>query len=127
MATLDDVLGIHAQTLSFRAQRAEVLANNLANADTPNFLARDLDFKTFLQEAQDGSALTRTDSAHLSEGNGVQPGLLYRIPMQPAIDGNTVDGQLEKSEFMQNAVRYQASLTLLDGRIRGLIKALRGE
>ena len=117
--SFDKALGIHEQALGFRAQRAEVLANNIANADTPNYKARDLDFASVL------AAHTRHIEAQgLSSGD---ESLLYRTPMQPSIDQNTVDAQLEQSNYAENAVNFQASFTLLNSKFKGLMSALRGE
>jgi flagellar basal-body rod protein FlgB len=130
---LDSALGLHAAALSLRARRAELLAANLANADTPGFKAKDIDFKAVLarQEAN-GSAvgLATTDAAHIAtkSGGGVlSTDLQYRIPNQPSLDGNTVDPHLEKAAFAENALQYQTSLLLLDRKIRGLMTAVRGE
>jgi flagellar basal-body rod protein FlgB len=132
--SFDKALGIHEQALNFRAQRAEVLANNIANADTPNYKARDLDFSKVLAEQSEktkggGFALNMTNSRHI-EAQGLGSGdesLLYRTPMQPSIDQNTVDAQLEQSNYAQNSVNFQASFTLLNSKFKGLISALRGE
>ncbi|KPA91030.1 MULTISPECIES: flagellar basal body rod protein FlgB [Pseudomonas] len=132
--SFDKALGIHEQALSFRAQRAEVLANNIANADTPNYKARDMDFSSVLAEqsekARNGTfALNTTNSRHI-EAQGLSNGdaaLQYRTPMQPSIDQNTVDAQIEQSNYAQNAVDFQASFTLLNSKFKGLVSALRGE
>ncbi|MBF4559396.1 MAG: flagellar basal body rod protein FlgB [Pseudomonadales bacterium] len=133
--SFDKALGIHQQALNFRAQRAEVLANNIANADTPNYKARDLDFSKVLAEQSEktksggGFALNMTNSRHI-EAQGLDSGdesLLYRTPMQPSIDQNTVDAQLEQSNYAENSVNFQASFTLLNSKFKGLISALRGE
>lgn len=127
-------LGIHEQALGFRAQRAEVLANNIANADTPNYKARDLDFASVLAEQSNrmqrgGVSLNRTDSRHIP-ADGVITGeaeMPYRIPMKPSLDQNTVDLQIEQSNYAENAVQFQASFTLLNSKFKGLVSALRGE
>jgi flagellar basal-body rod protein FlgB len=132
--SFDKALGIHEQALGFRAQRAEVLANNLANADTPNYKARDLDFSKVLAEQNEKTkngkfALNMTNSRHIEAegmGNGDES-LMYRTPMQPSIDQNTVDAQLEQSNYAENAVNFQASFTLLNSKFKGLVSALRGE
>lgn len=130
---IDAALGIHPQALAVRARRAEILAANIANADTPNYRARDIDFRALLGAAQTPSSnahLVKTNAAHLpdSPGTGVADGeLLYRIPQQPSIDGNTVDPQAEYAQFAQNAIQYQASLTFLGSRIKGLLTAIRGD
>jgi len=131
MPSLDNALGIHELALRLRSQRMEVLSSNLANADTPNYKARDIDFQAQLQQAAgrstDGTALQRTHSGHLpsSDSSGAQT--MYRNPMQPAIDGNTVDSHVEKGKFMENALQYQATLQFIDGRIQTLRKAIRGD
>ena len=133
--SFDKALGIHEKALGFRAQRAEVLANNIANADTPNYKARDLDFSKVLEAQTEKTksgghfALNMTNSRHIEAeglGNGDES-LLYRTPMQPSIDQNTVDAQLEQSNYAENAVGFQASFTLLNSKFKGLISALRGE
>lgn len=123
----DKLLGIHAQALTLRSQRAEVIANNLANADTPNYLARDFDFKTALADAVGQGDLTATHSGHLRTGGGNPEDLLYQLPTQPAIDGNTVNEQQEIASFSDNALRYQASLRLLSNRFQSLLSAIKGE
>ena len=131
---IDSALGIHPQALLLRARRAEVLAANLANSDTPNYKARDIDFRAALAGAQAapgtaGLRLVGTDPAHQQADGMLAAGgeLLYRTPHQPSIDGNTVDPQIEYSQFAQNALQYQASLTFLSGRIRTLMTAIRGD
>lgn len=131
---LDRALGISAQALPLRTRRAEVLAANLANADTPNYKARDIDFSSALAVAQkqlssnNGGGLRLTSANHMTlpgDAGGVE--LLYRTPSQASLDGNSVDSQMEHAAFMENAVRYQASLNFLSGRIRTLLTAIRGE
>lgn len=128
---LDNYLGHLSNALELRGRRAEQLASNMANADTPNYKARDFDFKAALNQAQgDQMRMRTTQKGHIpvnGSGSGVQPHLQYRIPSQPSLDGNTVDTQLEKSAFTENAVQYQATLNFLDSQIRGLKDALRGE
>ena len=109
------------------------LAANIANADTPNYKARDIDFRALLGGAQAQQATARlvaTNAAHLpdAEAAGNLGGaLMYRMPLQPSIDGNTVDPQAEYAQFAQNALQYQSSLTFLSGRIRTLLTAIRGD
>lgn len=132
--SFDKALGIHEKALGFRAQRAEVLANNISNADTPNYKARDLDFSSVLaaenDKAQNGRfALNKTNSRHIeAEGMSNQEGsLLYRTPSSPSLDQNTVDAQIEQSNYTENAMGFQASFTLLNSKFKGLVSALRGE
>ena len=128
----DKIFGIHAQALTLRAQRTGVLAANLANADTPNYKARDVDFQAVLgaEAASRDVTLQRTNAAHMGSG-GIggfdDVTLKYRVPSQPSLDGNTVDEQAEKSEFASNSVRYMASLSFMEKRVSGLIRALREE
>ncbi len=127
----EKLFGIHAQALALRARRAELLASNLANADTPNFKAKDIDFRAVLGEEMNGSVgMQRTSSRHMpsAQGGGVDAmALKFRVPSQPSLDGNTVDEQIEKGEFATNAVRYMASLQFLEKRVQGLIRVLREE
>jgi len=134
---IDKLFGIHQQAILIRSKRAEILAGNLANADTPNFKARDIDFKTALSQSMQktsASRLTLTNPKHISgmnslssEGNGLGMDLMYRNPMQPSIDGNTVDAQVEKAHFATNALQYQASLQFMSGSIKSITSAIRGE
>ena len=133
--SFDSALGVHEKALLIREQRAELLANNLANVDTPNFKARDLDFKSLVRDAiasrgaaHGGAAMQRTEEGHIGLDGPNAPGaLLYRVPMQPSLDGNTVDENMEMSNFSRNALDFQASLTFLHSSLRGLKTALRGE
>jgi flagellar basal-body rod protein FlgB len=130
---IDSALGIHPQALAVRARRAEILAANIANADTPNYKARDINFRTLLGGAQDQQLTARlaaTNAAHLPDAEvagNLGGALMYRMPLQPSIDGNTVDPQAEYSQFSQNAMQYQASLTFLSNRIKNLMTAIRGD
>lgn len=126
---IDSALGIHPQALTLRAKRAEVLAANLANADTPNFKARDVDFRSVLSAVQqDSGSLVATNAKHIQPAGSIgEPELKYRNPHQPSIDGNTVDAQVEYAEFSRNAIEYQASLRFLDGKIKSLLTAIRGD
>jgi len=131
MRTIHDrIFSNHDEALVLRARRANVLASNLANADTPNYKARDLDFGTALSDAQDAVlGLQRTRAGHLAAGEDSLAGarLAYRVPTHPSLDGNTVDAQQEQARFSENVVRYQATLTFLNGRISSLMSALKGE
>jgi len=124
---IDAALGVHADALKLRARRAELLGANIANADTPGFQARDMDFAAALRAAQDGGELRRSHQLHLAVGNADAGNPEYRIPQQPSADGNTVDPQLEKSAFAENSVAYQIELEFLGSRFRGLLSAIRGE
>jgi flagellar basal-body rod protein FlgB len=130
---LDSYLGVHAEALKVRGQRTEVLATNLANADTPGYRARDIDFRAALAAAgsqQTGVPLQATNAAHLTTGGGVEganPNMKYRVPLAPALDGNTVDVQMEQAAFAENAVRYQATLNFISSKLRGLMTAITGQ
>ena len=132
---LDSYIGVHAEALKLRSQRTEVLARNLANADTPGYRARDIDFKSALAAASgtpEGSVrLSTTNTAHIdpTAAGGIDgnPNLKYRVPNAPALDGNTVDVQMEQAAFAENAVRYQSTLTLLSSKLRSLMTAITGQ
>jgi len=130
--SFDKALGIHEHALKLRTQRAEVLANNLANADTPNFKARDIDFKAALSAQGQGSermAMSSTNNRHHSSTPDLfDQGLLrYRTPQQPSIDGNTVEEHVEHGEYMKNSLAFQAGFTFLNGRFKGLMTAIKGD
>lgn len=128
----DRVLGGHDQALLIRERRATLLANNLANSDTPGFKARDLDFRALVKEAMGSTPETgmrRTEAGHIGAGElgGASGEALYRTPLQPSIDGNTVDEHVEMAAFARNTLDFQASLTFLQSKFRGLKTALKGE
>ncbi|WP_369602235.1 flagellar basal body rod protein FlgB [Hahella sp. SMD15-11] len=129
--SFDKALGIHQKALEVRVQRAEVLADNLANADTPGYKARDLDFRAILAgEAARGNRLPleRTHEGHIPDDSSAAEGdLLYRVPVQPSIDGNTVDTQIESAEFARNALDFQTSFQFLNSKFKGLVTAIKGE
>ena len=129
--SFENALGIHEQALHIRAKRAEVLANNLINADTPGFKARDIDFKSILrgQMSAGSQPMLATNSRHFGAGaaNMISAQLLYRNPLQPSLDGNTVEEQVEMSRFAQNTMDFQASLQILHGKFKGLKSAIKGD
>ncbi|KZC18150.1 flagellar biosynthesis protein FlgB [Rhodanobacter sp. FW510-R12] len=127
--TPDNLFGIHTQALDLWQRRTEVLANNLANADTPGYLARDIDFRKVLAAAggrPDGLPLQTTDSRQIGSAGQAADGLAYRVPTQPSMDGNTVDAQAEQAAFAANGVHYQASLSFITAQIRMLRTAITG-
>jgi len=131
---LDSYLGVHATALQLRSQRTELLAANLANVDTPNYRARDIDFKSALAAASGnkggGVHMSTTSAGHIGAAspNGTPtPELKYRTPLAPSLDGNTVDAQLEQSAFAENSVRYQATLTFVSAKFRSLMTAITGQ
>lgn len=126
---MDPIFGIHASAMTLKAQRAELLAANLVNADTPGFKARDIDFAATLRATQSRVSLNRTQPNHMGVGGRMNSALedpLYRVPFQPSLDGNTVEAELEMARFAETSLGYQASLTFLRGRIQGLRRAIGG-
>lgn len=130
---LAGALDFYQQALGLRHQRQQVLAANIANADTPHYKARDFDFADALSRAasgRDGLSLATTSSRHIAGGtggSGMATDLQYRVPDQPSLDGNTVSMDRERVQFADNSVRYQAALTLANGRIQGLKSAMQPE
>jgi flagellar basal-body rod protein FlgB len=136
LSALDQFFARPAIALDLRAQRSELLASNVANADTPNYKARDFDFSAALQAAIRGPrgsqgklAVERTSAGHLDGRSGAAQGadVKYRIPVQASIDGNTVELDTELGQFTDNAVRYQADLTFASNQIRLLQQAVAGQ
>ena len=128
----EKALGIHQHTIGVRSRRTEILASNIANADTPYYKAKDLKFKDALNAAKSGSniSLLRTNNMHnFGESTSMaQSGLLYRNTNQPDTgDGNTVDVEVERNLFMKNNLEYQASLDFLNSKISGLRTAIKGQ
>jgi flagellar basal-body rod protein FlgB len=133
---LDAALRFGTEALNLRAQRQEILASNIANADTPGYQARDIDFASQLSKVMqngraEGSslALKVTSSRHIEAQTNSQPSLdlMYRIPDQPAADGNTVDMDRERTQFADNSLKYQTDLTLISSQIKGMMNVLQGQ
>jgi flagellar basal-body rod protein FlgB len=126
--SLDRLVGVHHQALQVRNQRMEVISGNLANANTPGYKARDIDFSQAMKSAQSSqtnSNMVKTHEQHMSSGSRMQADIDFRIPTQPDTgDGNNVDVQVERNAFLEAGMRYQAGLTLLDGKFKGMKKAL---
>ena len=123
-------LGIHPQTLAVRAKRAEVISSNIANADTPGYKAKDMDFKAALAQAsqKQQSSMSRTHAKHFDIRSELNNGVQYRTPDQPDTgDGNTVDAQVERNLYLENSMQYQASLQFMTSKIKGLQKAIKGQ
>jgi flagellar basal-body rod protein FlgB len=126
----DNVFGIHEQALLLHEQRLGVLATNIANVDTPNYKARDIDFSAVLSHSDDATLpLEVTQAAHISLGGGASgvADLKYRNPYQASLDGNTVEMPVEQAAFSENNVRYQASLGFINTRIAELTLAINGQ
>jgi flagellar basal-body rod protein FlgB len=126
--SLDKLVGVHHQALQVRTQRMEVISGNLANANTPGYKARDIDFNKAMKSAQTSQAssnMVKTHDQHMSGGSRINAELDFRIPTQPDTgDGNNVDVQVERNAFLESGMRYQAGLTLLDGKFKSMKKAL---
>ncbi|RPH20875.1 flagellar basal body rod protein FlgB [Buttiauxella warmboldiae] len=130
---LDAALRFQQEAINLRAQRQEILAANIANADTPGYQARDIDFASEMKKVMDrgrveggGVSLTLTSARHIPAATRSTPSLdlLYRIPDQPAMDGNTVDMDRERTQFADNSLKYQSDLTVLGGQIKGMMSVL---
>lgn len=126
---IDNELSFHQRALSLLAYRQQVLASNIANADTPHYKARDIDFKASLQGAMAGGQLklVRTNARHLASSDGAGARLLYRTESQSSVDGNTVDMDVERAALAENTLRYEASLTFVNGMLRSLQTALQSQ
>jgi len=126
MNLFDTAFGIHERALDLRAQRLEVIASNIANVDTPYYKARDIDFKSVLNDAQ--QTLNTTQAGHMkSSAVGPQSHLVYSIPFNTSLDGNTVELSVEQAKYGKAAAQYQATLRFIEGDISGIRKALRGD
>ena len=122
-SSLDAAFGVHARALAFRSARSQVLASNLGNADTPNYKARDLDFREALRSAAPSAVgVAKTHERHMDPSEKAHPGQKYRNPYQPTLDGNTVEAEVEQAHFSKNAVQYQISLMFLGGKIQSRAK-----
>jgi len=134
MEKIDNFLNFHATVLRLRANRQQLLASNIANADTPNYKARDVEFSSTLRGAlsrQGGAPVeaTKTSATHISGPSDTGPigaPVLYRTMQQGSVDGNTVDMDVERNQFADNAIRYEASLTMINAQIKNLLAALQG-
>lgn len=126
---LDSYFGMDAKTLAAREQRASILANNLANADTPNYKAQDIDFNEYLKESMAGNEqqLKGTSPNHISTNADLSTILKYRAVTHTSLDGNTVDKDVETTEYAKNAISYQSSLSFLNNKIKYMMMALKGE
>ena len=128
MKGIGDYLQVHSAALSLRSKRNDILASNIANAATPNFKARDINFDDEIKRVAGHGTLDGSDARHIRTAvNGRPNEVLYRQPLNPSLDGNTVELNVEQMEFSENVMRYQTSLTFLNNRITGLMSAIRGE
>ena len=115
----EGLFGVHGAALQIRAQRMGVLGSNIANAATPGYKARDIDFTKALDEA--------TGNGGVSANQAAQNNVAYRIPLETSLDGNTVELSTEQNQFAENALQYKSTLSFLEGRIGTIMTALRGE
>jgi len=126
---LDNIFGVYPDALILRGKRAELIASNIANADTPGYKAKGMDFHKLLAQATQKQSLgmSQTNSKHLNMSMGLTNGTKYRVPDQPDTgDGNTVNVQVERNLYLSNSLEYQVSLQFINGTIRGLRKAITG-
>lgn len=129
--TFQNAIGIREHAFTLRAERASVLSSNLANVDTPNFKARDIDFHSELKRRMGDTDIQSgktTHAMHMSlDAGGADTDRMYRIPSQPSIDGNSVEAHVEHAEFMKNSLEFQVAFTLLNSGFKGMTKALKGQ
>ena len=130
---LDEVFAFHENALRLRAQRQQLLASNIANADTHNYKAKDMDFgkamQTALTQGRSASqvAMAQTNPSHLSAELSAQlPNTFMRKPTQNNLDGNTVDMDVERNNFVENSMRYEADVNFTQNEIKGLLAVLQG-
>lgn len=128
----DSYLGVHEPALHLQARRAQVLASNLANTDTPGYKSQDIDFRSHLKSFDQAQfpvdRLLQTNSMHMDAANYIGGyELKYRVPYQPSLDGNTVEQQVEMAAFSDNAIRYLMSLRIISGKLNTLSTAIRGQ
>lgn len=138
MDRIDRYLGVHGQALPMQQERMSLLASNIANAATPGYKARDLDFQHLLSsgpgapnapaDISAGARLKATSAAHFSTAAHAQnERVAYRVPVEPSLDGNTVELATEQLQFAETALRYRSTLSILSGRLSTLTSALKGE
>lgn len=131
VSKLDQALSFHENSLRLRSQRQQLLASNIANSDTPNYKAKDLNFAQAMQDAtsqrQSQNALTQTNSQHLPSQQTLNSSYTYeRNSLQNNLDGNTVDMDVERNQFTENALRYEASVSLAHDEIKNILSVLQG-
>ena len=128
MPSYTEHLGFHASALQLRSRRNEMLASNIANAATPNFKARDLDFDTELKRINKIGNIQTTNNSHFASiQKRIGKDSVFRLPIHPSLDGNTVEMAVEQMQFSENVMRYQTTLSFLNNKISGLRSAIKGE
>lgn len=118
----DTLFGIHGDALQLRSQRMGVIASNIANAATPGYKARDVDFARALAAREEAAQSGQPAMSASGEDN-----LVYRVATMPSLDGNTVELNREQIAFAENAVAYSATLSFVQGKVNTLTRALKGE
>ncbi len=133
VSKIDNALQFNRTALNLRSARQELIASNIANVDTPNYKAKDIDFAKTLQGAMSGNGpklqMAGSGPHHLSGSTGesvMGAPVMYRNVLQPSADGNTVDMDVERAQFADNALRYEASVKFVDNQIRNVLTALQG-
>lgn len=127
---MDSIFGLSEKALQLCEDRSVMLSNNVVNSSTPNYKARDIDFQKLLQqeESNQTNTLATSQAGHLSGlADTGSESALYRVPMQKSLDGNTVDENLERKDFIENAINYQVNLTFIQNKSEQLMKAIKGE
>lgn len=129
MDLLSNALGVHEKALRVRNDRMEVLARNIANADTPHFKSRELDFKSVMQKVVPGETMAATHNLHFAVDDPApeDDGMRFRVPFNASVDGNTVEISVEQAKYGKAAADYQATLSFLENRVGSIRKALRGD
>ena len=128
MKTIENHLSVYSNALNLRGKRNKILASNIANAATPHFKARDIDFETEIKKREKIGDISVSHEKHFALLSKVRPNdMLFREPLNPSLDGNTVELAVEQMEFSENVVRYQTTLQFLSNKINGLMSAIRGE
>ena len=128
MSGIKQYLQIHSAALSLRNKKNEIIASNIANAATPNYKARDLDFNSEMSRHLKSGNLITTNDKHFSLMRPVShKGVSFREPLQQSLDGNTVELAVEQMEFSENSIKYSTTLSFLNSKISGLMSAIRGE
>ena len=130
--SFERAFSVHDDALLLRGKRSSILAANIANADTPNYKARDIEFADMLRNASEQQpgriVLASTHRNHIAPQPGqLQPALMYRNPLHPSLDGNSVDSHVEQTKFSENSLMFQTSFTFLNNKVQDLMKALKGE
>lgn len=126
--SIEEHINFHSEALALRSRRNEILASNIANAATPNFKAKDLNFKEMLMVKLEMGDLKVSNPGHMNVVIGTnEEGIGFRQNITPSKDGNTVELHVEQMQFSENVIRYQTSLEFLNRKISGLRSAIKGE